>query len=372
MRWVDRIAVAVSPSMFSGITLRRWVRVLRDNRCVVDRAYWPRAAVISLGSLGNSVLGACENFLYRRRIQETKIAPPLFILGAWRGGTTLLFNLLTRDPRFAFPNAYEAAFPHSFLLTESISAGLSGHFMPKKRPQDNMAFGVREPQEDEFAMCSLLGRSFLLSMAFPRGAAFYDRFLTLSNVSDQERREWQSAVRHFVQKLTFKYGRPLVLKSPGHTGRIRLLLELFPDAKFVHIHRNPYAVFLSARHTVRKVTPWVALQTSDFGDLDERTIRQYIELYRAHFDERSLIPPGHLHEIRFEDLEQDPLGQVRQTYERLQLPEFSEVEPVLCAYIDSIKGYEKNRFSELSAAERTRVAHEWRFCFEAWGYPLDS
>ena len=57
----------------------------------------------------------------------------------------------------------------------------------------------------------------------------------------------RSLVR-FLAKLSTDYNRPLVLKSPPHTGRIRLLLELFPDARFVHIRRDPYTVFRSTRH----------------------------------------------------------------------------------------------------------------------------
>jgi len=371
MSWLNRFVAAVSPNMFGGITLGLWLRVLRDNGFVVEPAYWPRAAVITLMSLGNSALGGCERLLYGRKIRETTVASPLFVLGVWRSGTTLLFNLLTQDRRFAFPNTYEAAFPHSFLLTEGIGARLLKPFIPKKRPQDNVAFGVGVPQEDEFAMCSLVPRSMLMSLAFPRRAALYDPFLTLRDVSASQRRGWQAALLHFLKKLAFKYGRPLVLKSPGHTGRLRLLLELFPDAKFVHIQRDPFAVFLSARHAVRKVSPWAAMQTDNFADLDERTLRQCKEIYEAYFDERSLIPAGHLCEIRFEDLERDPLGQIRQIYERLNLPDFQEVEPRLRAYIDSLKSYEKNRFEELTAAERERVMHEWRRCFEAWGYPTE-
>jgi omega-hydroxy-beta-dihydromenaquinone-9 sulfotransferase len=371
MRWLKRITAAVSPNMFGGVTLGLWIRVLRDNGFAVDPAYWPRAAVITLMSLGYSVLGGCERLFYGRKIRETTVASPLFVLGVWRSGTTLLFNLLTQDRRFAFPNTYEAAFPHSFLLTEGIGAGLLRPFIPKKRPQDNVAFGVGVPQEDEFAMCSLVPRSMLMSLAFPRRAALYDRFLTLRDVAESQRREWQHALLHFAKKLTFKYGRPLVLKSPGHTGRLRLLLELFPDAKFVHIQRDPFAVFLSARHAVRKVFPWTAMQANDFADLDENTLRQCKELYEAYFDERHLIPAGRLCEIRFEDLERDPLGQMRQIYERLNLPDFQEVEPELRAHVDSLKSYEKNRFDELTASERERVTHEWRRCFDAWGCPTE-
>jgi hypothetical protein len=235
-----------------------------------------------------------------------------------------------------------------------------------------MRLGVQEPQEDEWAFCSLTGQTFLLSLSFPRRAAHYDRYLTLREVTEDERAEWKSALLGLVRKLSFKYGRPLVMKSPGHTCRIRLLLELFPDAKFVHLHRNPYDVFQSSLHTVRKVAPWSALQRPNHNDLEDRTTRLYKEAYDVFFEERGRIPKGRFHELGFEELEKDPVGQLRKLYERLDLPDFERVEPVLREYLRSISGYKKNAFPELSAEVKERVAREWRRCFEEWGYPVQS
>ena len=53
----------------------------------------------------------------------------------------------------------------------------------------------------------------------------------------------------FLKKVQFIVPRPLVLKSPPHTARIRQLLEWFPEAKFVHIRRDPYRVIQSRLHT---------------------------------------------------------------------------------------------------------------------------
>jgi hypothetical protein len=233
-----------------------------------------------------------------------------------------------------------------------------------------MAFGMQQPQEDEFAICGLTGRSPLMSLAFPRQAARYDLYLTMREATPAAVAEWKSALYWFVQKLSFKYGKPLVLKSPGHTCRIKLLLELFPDARFVHIHRNPYDVFPSAEHTVRMVTPLWALQRPDYRDLHERTIQQYREVYDVFFEERCLIPKGHFHEVSFEALEKDPVGQVRGIYEALDLPDFQCVEPALRQYVESLSGYKKNAFTELSPDLRTRIARDWRRCFEEWGYSV--
>jgi hypothetical protein len=369
MSWREAFSVHFGPGTLAGITLGRWLRVLRENHFSVDLPYWGRAATVTLGAIPNTVLSWWENLRYGRKIRETPIAPPLFVLGIWRSGTTHLHNLLSKDDRFACPTFYQTVYPHTFLTTEKINARLVGWFLPEKRPQDNMRLSVQGPQEDEWALCSLTGRTFLMSLFFPRRADQYDRYLTLRHVPEKERAEWLCNFKWFLRKLSLRYGRPLVLKSPGHTCRIRLLLELFPGAKFVHIHRNPYAVFQSSRRTVLKVSTWSALQRPDHSDLDDRTMRQYKEAYDAYFEERGLIPKGHFHEIGFEEVEADPLGQLRGVYEALALPDFGHVEPAVERYLRCIAGYEKNTFPELPADLQVRIAREWRRSFDEWGYP---
>src|SRR5439155_10948162 len=115
-----------------------------------------------------------------------------------------------------------------------FNAPLLDRIIPRRRPMDNVAIGMSEPHEDEFALNCLTQMSFFNSWAFPRRAAYYDRFLTLRDCSREEIARWQNALRWFVQKLTYKHSRLLILKSPPHTGRIRLILDVYPDEKFVH------------------------------------------------------------------------------------------------------------------------------------------
>jgi hypothetical protein len=370
MAWREAFLHRFGAGGFAGITLGRWLQVLREIHFDVDGPYWGRAAAITCSSIPNTFFSWLEKRIYDRRVRKTKVEPPLFILGIWRSGTTHLHNLLAQDTRFAYPNTYQVSFPATFLVTERINHKLVGFFIPRKRPQDNMAFGVQMPQEDEFALCALTGRSPMMALAVPRQAERYHRYLTMREATPADVAEWKAALYGFVQKLSFKYGKPLVLKSPCHTGRIKLLLELFPDARFVHIHRNPYDVFPSAEHTVRKVTPLWTLQRPDDRDLHDRTIRQYRELYDAFFEERGLIPKGHFHEVSFEAVEKDPVGQVRGIYEALGLDDFAFVEPALQRYVKSLSGYQKNTFPELSPDLRTRIAQQWRRCFEEWRYPV--
>jgi hypothetical protein len=118
------------------------------------------------------------------------------------------------------------------------------------------------------------------------------------------------------------------------------------------------------------VTPWWTLQRPDYRDLTERTIRSYKQVYDVFFEERGLIPKGHLHEVCFESLEADPLGQMRAIYEALALPDFEHVEPELERYLNLVVGYKKNALTVIHPDQRQRIAKEWRRCFEEWGYSM--
>jgi hypothetical protein len=143
-------------------------------------------------------------------------------------------------------------------------------------------------------------------------------------------------------------------------------LDVFPDAKFVHIHRDPYAVFQSVRDTTLKLMGLFALQRRRL-DVEECTIGD--EIFNAFFEEKCLIREDRLHEVRFENLERDPIGEMRRVYEALSLPDFGVVEPSMRSYVASLSGYEKNTYPPIEPGLRERIAHEWRRCFESWGYP---
>jgi hypothetical protein len=192
--------------------------------------------------------------------------------------------------------------------------------------------------------------------------------LTFRDATREEIRRWQAALIGFVRKLSFKYDRPLVLKSPGHTGRIRMLLEIFPDARFVHIHRHPVEVYRSTVHTFRTVSSLWRMQRFERPDWNEVIIRQYKEVCEAFFNQRDLIPPERFHELSYADLERDPLGEMERLYATLSLPDFAVVKPKLVEYLDSLAGYRKNKFGPLDPALRERVYHDCRRCFDEWGY----
>ena len=363
---------SLAHNYLAGITAGDWLRLLRENEFAVDAEYLHRVAVITLASLANSWWRRREERFVGNRLEGLAVPPPLFIVGHWRSGTTHLHNLLAMDTeQFAYPSTYQVVNPHTFLLTEEANTRRFAWMVPPQRPMDNMALSFASPQEDEFAPCLMSLRSLYLGVSFPRHEEHYERFLTFADAPEAAA-AWSAAFLKFVRKLTLKSGRPLLLKSPPHTARIRLLLELFPDARFVHIHRDPFTVFQSFRRYYDTAVWHTYLQRPDRSGIDARILSRYRVLHDAWFAERTLIPPGRLHELRFDDLERDPVGEVARIYEGLNLPGFSSLEPKLRAYAATLTDYRRNEFPPLPPAERAMVAAAWERNFDVWQYPRHS
>lgn len=351
-----------------GMLLGDWLATLRRQRFAIAPGSSPRALVQTAVSSSNSVAALFERMRFGRMIDATKVRDPLFILGHYRSGTTHLHNLMALDPQFAAPNFFQVLNPHTFLTNERWAAPVADRLVVRRRYQDEVALGAGVPAEDEVALATMTCLSPYLGWYFPGGLAHYDRYLTFRGIPDEDAARWGHALTMFLKKVTLRQGRPLVLKSPPHTARIRLLLGLFPDARFIHIHRHPHDVFRSTRHMIRSVQPVFRLQECPTPDGDDRIISVYTEMYDAYFEQRGLIPEGRLCEVGYEALERDPLGVVGSVYDSLGLPGFGALEPRLEAYLVSIAGYRKNRLDDLPGPLWRRIAHEWGRSFDEWGY----
>jgi LPS sulfotransferase NodH len=350
-----------------GMTLGEYLRLLRKHRFAVAPAYWPRATFMAgMGAL-NSVLSSYETRVYGPEVASTQIRPPFFILGHWRSGTTYLHNLLATDSQFAYPDIYQVLNPHTFLSTERYSKFL--FLSPKTRMMDNVGLNAGVPFEDEFATCGTLHSPFL-TWVFPREGAQYNKYFTFENVPEKEAAEWMAALTLFYRKLTWKYDRPLLLKSPPHTSRIRLLLAAFPDARFVHIHRNPYDVFRSTQRQIEVSHRTMGLQHLDAQHIARAVIERYKIMYDGFFEQRTLIPDGRLYEVSFEELERDPVRQVKTIYDNLSVSGFDAMRPSLQRHADSSVNYRKNTYPPLSSSVRRDVARAWQRSFEQWGYAI--
>ena len=161
-------------------------------------------------------------------------ADPLFIVGLWRSGTTVLHELVNACGGWAAPQTWQCFHPSTCFLT-----GPPEDAAAVKRPMDQGVIAAQGPQEDEFALLLLGELSLYRGLIDPR------RLLECGGAAWSEDggglERWQA----FVRGVAAGDGARLLLKSPGHTFRIPTLRRLFPGARFVWIGRHPGEVLAS-------------------------------------------------------------------------------------------------------------------------------
>lgn len=353
-----------------GMNLKTLVQVLLRNRCRVDLVYLHRLVYLFLIAAYNSYVSLLEQAVDGPGIAAAElVAPPIFILGTWRSGTTHLHNLLSCDPTFTCPTSYQSMFPHHFVYSRPWGSKIFNFLTPGKRPMDNVAIHSNTPHEEEMGLAGLCGVSPYMRALFPVTGDDGYSALDPEQLPPGALDEWQAAFRLFLKKLSFSKGKRIVLKSPPHLGRIPVLLNLVPGAKFVHIVRNPYVVYLSTRKLWRTGLVYSHLQRPDARAVDELILTWYRELFSLLHRDQGLIPPGCLYELRFEDLESSPRECLARIYQEFGLPGFPRFWERASAYLRSIAGYQKNTH-HLTEEDRVKVNRRWSPILAHYGYPL--
>lgn len=358
-----------APRIWQGSDYTAWLRLLYRNRFAVEPSHAYIAAIASVVTVGNMALRWIQDNLYGDRIRGTALAgPPVFVLGHWRTGTTLLHEMLVLDPRHTSPTTLQCFVPNHFLLTEGTLKKYGGVLVPDRRPMDNMAAGWDRPQEDEFALCLLGLPSPYADLAFPNRPPIYPGSLDLSGLTPVQLAHWKRTFVRFLRALTYRDPRRLVLKSPPHTARVRVLLDLFPDARFVHIVRDPYVVFPSTVNLWKSLGRTHGLQAvRDEGRIREKVFGEFRVIYDRLDEARPLVPKNRFHEVRYEQLVKDPVGELRRVYEGLELGGFENLRPRLEEFVRGNTGYETNKY-KLDDADRAVVTARWGDVIRRYGY----
>lgn len=355
-------------SMWQGLNLPNWLRLLA-MRPPMDWRHTPRMLSITMGSLSNSLLELIDSALFSRSVSRQEVPAPVFIIGFWRSGTTLLHNLLSLDEQFASPNGYQVAFPGHFLLSEKIVGPLVAPFFPKTRPMDEVPVTWNSPQEDEIALAISSLLSPYLQTAFHNHDHLWHDYLDFRSVPESVRDRWKRVFMWYLQRLSKRYpDRRLLLKSPTHTFRIAILQELFPDAKFVYIVRNPYRVFQSAMHLRKTIYTENGLATPQDKGWESSVLGLMDLGYESVQRDRAKLAPNQFHELRLEDLERDILGELKSVYDHLELTGFDQLAAKVQPQLESLQKHKKNQFQPDEEMQR-KVFGRMRTMFERYDYP---
>jgi hypothetical protein len=322
-------------------------------------AYW-------LGGAGYSLLFRLQEASHAEALKAAVPRPPIFVLGFWRSGTTLLHEFLCRDPQFGFPSTYACMNPSHFLLTE---AWASGRKAPQRetRPMDSMSYSWASPQEDEFALFALGAPSPYESLIVPSLMRDPKTLVDLGQRPSADQQLWGEVLQRFLLLLTVQQGKTMVLKSPPHGFKLTLLLRMFPQARFVIIERNPYEVFASNLKLWRTLLNLYAVESWTSDEIERFVLTAYLLHEEAVTEGMRVADGNRLACVRYESLTADPIAQIQRLYEELELGSFDRVRTQIQEYATDTAGYVRNRFT-LSAAQKARVEHSWGSVIQAKGY----
>jgi len=254
--------------------------------------------------------------------------------------------------------------PHHFVLTQ---AGARAGEM--RRPMDSIVVSSTSPGEDEFALLGLGAPSPYEALLFPNRM---ERVLLTADPADlpaEEGAAWEHAFRHFLLAVHHVEGdRQLVLKSPTHGFRVATLARLFPRARFIHLVREPLAVFESV------VRMWQSLcSLYAFAPLmPDDAVREIVLTDRLRFEEKlwqglGSLPPKQQVLLRFEDLVAQPAQSLERVYDALGMEGFDAALPKFCERAAAVSAYSPASVLPESPW-RARVMHAWKPISDRYGY----
>lgn len=343
-----------------NLNLAAWRAIRRRNREPIARGL---ALRFCLAGGAFSMLRALQQRMYGRALERVEVKSPVFIVGHWRSGTTLLHELLALDERFAAPDNYACFNPHHFLLARHGAP-------PKKqlvRPTGDIVVSASSPQEEEFALLCMGATSPYEAFIFPSAMNRLEALSDPDLFEQPEQRRWDRAMTWILKATAYVSGaeRRLVVKSPSNSFRITRLSTLFPDASFIRVVREPCAVFSSSLGLWRSMWERYALAPPLGQDaLVERILETGLALERKLRDGLRGLPEDQVATVRYEDLVADPLGTIERLYERLMLGDASSVLPRVGRYMDR----NPPRAPRSAGDWKPLIERRWSALFDEFGY----
>lgn len=359
----------MTPRFWHGMRSSCWFQLLWRNHFDFSWSRLHLVVAVSFFSLVNDLLALMQQLFFSRAIQRTELAgPPIFVLGHWRSGTTLLHEYLALDERFASPTTFECFAPSHFLLTEGLMTRFGGFLLPEKRPMDNMKAGWSLPQEDEFALMNLGAPTPYLRILFPNRPVPYEGTLASRSFAPEDLTVWKRTLDWFLRAVTYKVNKPLILKSPPHTGRVGILRSMYPEAKFVHIVRDPRKIYPSTVRLWSTLDDIQAIQKpNQDSHVEDFVLRTLPIMYESFQADRVGLSDSQLIEVRYEDFISDPVTSMARIYEQLQLGDFEPMRSKILEKSKQERDYQTNRL-DMEPDEERRVMDAWHVYAQHYGY----
>lgn len=353
----------------TGADIATIARLLAENGFPRSKHFASLAGILASAVLRTPSTAIERAYVAARAARRARMPAPIFILGHWRSGTTHLFNLLSTSPELTYADPIPTGIPWDFLLLGRALRPMLCKAIPANRFIDSMSVTASAPQEDEIALAGMTRPSFFHGVYFPRHfRENMNRGLFFEGCSETEIASWQRALRLFTEKISLNEGgRRVLIKNPAHTGRVRYIREIWPDAKFVHIVRSPYEVYQSNRRMFARLLEMLALQDYDFQEVEAVLLDIYPRMMESLLADTQDLPDSQFMEVRFEDLEADPMGEIARIADGIGLDSCEDLLAAAAAHLEGVSNHRKAT-REIPAEVAAMVDAHWGRQVAQWNY----
>jgi len=263
---------------------------------------------------------------------------PVFIVGSWRTGTTLLQRMLAAASPLRALHPWELSAPWKAagatgeLRAKLVAGAQVAHdhlHLLNSRLQQVHDSGASLPEECVLAMGTHFRNwGFLSTMRLER----YARWLAQQDLSAE-----YAAYADVLAMLDERDGRRFVLKAPAHTAELPHLLDTFPDAVIVHLHRDVVETVASSASlfAVFRSTYSDEVDPVDVGAFVAWQTRLWLERAMVFRDACTTEGRGRFVDVAYPDLVRDPIAIARTILEASDLSWNDDIETALRSYVNT-------------------------------------
>lgn len=232
---------------------------------------------------------------------------------------------------------------------------------------DNVRLGMDEPQEDEYALYRMTTFSPLERLVFPKSVAFFLNDYEPIPTKEKDLSIWEEKLTSWFKKLTLQSGKTIISKNPFNSWRIKELSKLFPNARFIHIYRNPVKVVPSAIHMWKIVHKQNCLNSLGKAPCTEDVISILDNLLQVIRQDSTFLDKEKFYEMRFEDLEKDPVHELTELYRAFGLKQDNDLAQRIDEFLKENNNFQKNTYP-LSNGDEALIRRKLQHHMEYFNY----
>ncbi|HEY1506864.1 MAG TPA: sulfotransferase [Stellaceae bacterium] len=300
----------------------------------------------ALGAFGRfalrwDALRFLENLLRLRAAEKTSNTPPptieqpIFVTGLPRSGTTFLHNLLIEDSANAVPRCWQTI--HPWIAGDAAGEARSIRQVNRQLRMFRCLapdFGAMHPITATAPQeCSEITAHVFSSLRFDTTHHVPSYRAWLDSAGHREAYRFH---RRFLQHLASRgeAQQRWVLKCPDHVFALDAIREVYPDARFVFVHRDPMRVLASvARLTEVLRQPFT--RHLDRATVGRQVCDRWVDGAERVVAACNTLPKDHVVHIRYRELTGDPVGTVARLYAKFGLPFDAVFEQRIKGYVDA-------------------------------------